>query len=140
MRHTETPLRRQLKLASLPSIFTCNSRLSYKIWKWLWRYLGQHFARKEQMAAIVLSNVKLLCSLSSPAVAMAAARVILGGVRVQVLRKRTAGESRNWLIARLTSKLGDNKKLVYAGHVCGILWNLWRMPLKRFTLPQRDGT
>eukprot|EP00971_Amphidinium_carterae_P315537 6271761-Amphidinium_carterae.1 len=33
------------------------------------------------MAAVVLSNVKLLCSLSSPAVAMAAARVILGGVR-----------------------------------------------------------
>eukprot|EP00971_Amphidinium_carterae_P351751 6492264-Amphidinium_carterae.3 len=81
MRHTETPLRAQIKLRSLPSIFTCKARLSDRIWKWLWRFLGQNYARKEQMAAVVLGNVKLLCSLSSPAVAMAAARVILGGVR-----------------------------------------------------------
>eukprot|EP00971_Amphidinium_carterae_P004490 90023-Amphidinium_carterae.2 len=160
MQHTATPLRVQIRQHVLPSLALSRGRLCDKIWKWLWTYLGQNYPFKERACEYILTNVKRIGALSSPSVAMATARVALGGVKFQSgsidgvplqgckfcgkVRQCSATESivtgcyvkglsqvsryrwlsaepPNWLIVCLTLKDPDPKRLVAAGHICGIL-------------------
>eukprot|EP00971_Amphidinium_carterae_P190412 3778998-Amphidinium_carterae.1 len=83
MRHTVTPLRMQIRQHVLPSLALSRGQLCDKIWRWLWTFLGQNYPFKVRACEYVMTNIKRIGALSSPSVAMATARVALGGVKFQ---------------------------------------------------------